>query len=109
MLGMIAADPHDAVAAHDRVYRIGLPRERRGVRAGDLGAGEVVEAALASRVTVDHPHRPRPTRPRPRRPPAPATPGAAGCSTSSAARPAVATAARTRAAFTRPPRAASTP
>src|SRR4030081_3149137 len=62
MLGMIAADPHDAVAAHDRVYRIGLPRERRGVRTGDLGAGEVVEAALASRVTVDHPHRPRPTR-----------------------------------------------
>src|SRR5256714_1565663 len=34
--------------------------EGLGVRAGHLGAGEEVPAALATRVTVDHPHRPHP-------------------------------------------------
>jgi len=61
-LGPIAADPHDAVAAHDRVHRIGLARERLGVRARNLRAGEVIEAALASRMAVDHPHRAHPAR-----------------------------------------------
>src|SRR5438034_8191893 len=61
-LGLVTADPHDAVAAHDRVHRIRLPPERLGVRAGDLGAGEVVETALASRVAVDDTYRPLPPR-----------------------------------------------
>src|SRR5438034_26380 len=71
-LGPIAADPHDAVAAHDRVHRIGLARERLGVRARHLRAGEVIDAT-------------------------PATPR---CCTSRAITPAVASAARRRKAFT---------
>ena len=49
----VTVDPNDAVTTHDRVHRIGLLRERRGIRGRDLRAGEVVEAALAVRVAVD--------------------------------------------------------
>src|SRR5439155_1102013 len=52
----VTVDPNDAVTAHDRVHRIGLLRERRGIRGRDLRPGEVVEAALAVRVAVDDHH-----------------------------------------------------
>src|SRR2546425_8561292 len=56
----VAVDPHHAVAAHDRIHRIGLAGERLAVRARDLRAREEVPAALAARMTVDHTDRPRP-------------------------------------------------
>src|SRR2546422_6412409 len=39
----VPADPHDPVAAHDRVHRVRLPRERLRVRARHLGAGRSEE------------------------------------------------------------------
>src|SRR2546428_13576982 len=60
-LGVIAADPDDGVAAHDRVHGIRLPREGLRVGARDRRAREVVEAAFAPRVAVDYPHCPYPS------------------------------------------------
>src|SRR6266550_434853 len=62
LLHHVAAEPDHAVAAHDRVHRIRLPRERVRVRARHPGPREVVPAALAIGMTVDHPHSARPSR-----------------------------------------------
>src|SRR6266700_3398893 len=57
----IPTDPDHVIAAHDGVHRIRLAHERLPVRAEDLGAREIVPAALAIRVAVDHPHCGRPS------------------------------------------------
>src|SRR2546428_7797031 len=54
-LDQAAADPHDAVAAHDRVDRVVVQAERLAVRARDLRTREVVPAALARRMAMVHP------------------------------------------------------
>src|SRR5256712_2612998 len=59
-LDQAAADPHDAVAAHDRVDRVVVQAERLAVRARDLRTREVVPAALARRMAMDHADRATP-------------------------------------------------
>src|SRR5207247_10535414 len=57
----VAARPHDMVAAHDGIHRVGLPQERRRVGARHLGSGEQVPAALPAGMTVNRADRTGPT------------------------------------------------
>src|SRR5438445_5201434 len=61
VLHQVAARPHDMVAAHDGIYRVGLPQERRRVGARHLGSGEQVPAALPAGMTVNRADRTGPT------------------------------------------------
>src|SRR5207247_9464399 len=60
LLDHVRADPHYLGTAHDGVLGVGCAYERLCVGSRDPGAREVIPAALARRVTVDHPDRPRP-------------------------------------------------
>src|SRR6266480_3533590 len=60
LLDHVRADPHHLGTAHDGVHGVGCAYERLCVGSRDLRAREVIPAALARRVTVDHADRPRP-------------------------------------------------
>src|SRR3989442_903255 len=60
LLHHVPADPHDLGTAHDGVHGVWRAHERLFVGSRDLGAREVIPAALSRRMIVDHADRPRP-------------------------------------------------